>query len=438
MPYYHFGVKQGSDNGRLSPLSGDWEDSEVLYADDYSGSVSDGFNISNLAEYEAALKENGLHHSQGVLVNQSKVRIALPAAGSDTNIMSNGIYDFILAYYNPAPDYDAAAHETRDPVYTYLVTYTDGRKYLPQWPASGLTFDGLVLPTGLTSRDIGGITANNSTERKAAADGTYAASASAAIAANGGTAAYEKGMPRVDYVGNLTVPMANYLVSNLHVTKFKNTNILGDGNQWDIYNAMTRNLPLPPIVNVGFIGNYNMTAFNGNMKGVIDITGISSNNIQQSGSHGAYLNLWTIYNNPYNIFNKFSIVHIRDKNAAINTINTINPWDTAATPADVIIYSKRYSPTDVDSEATLLRPKYRAFVNSLGLVKLTDAANSSFAEKYRGSDATKPVPVLDEAAWITAGNSGTTPDNLASNYAALSSQYKWTSASDFNTNAVVE
>jgi hypothetical protein len=73
-----------------------------------------------------------LSPSDGVLLNHSHVKISSP--GSNTNVMANGMYDFILAYYNPEADYDSAA----DPQAAM-------RARLPSWP-SGLTVDGRYVP----------------------------------------------------------------------------------------------------------------------------------------------------------------------------------------------------------------------------------------------------------------------------------------------------
>jgi hypothetical protein len=38
--------------------------------------------------------------------------------------------------------------------------------------------------------------------------------------------------PNSNFVGSITVPAVNYMVYNLHIDEFKNTNILGDGDKW--------------------------------------------------------------------------------------------------------------------------------------------------------------------------------------------------------------
>ncbi|MDR0643841.1 MAG: hypothetical protein LBG05_02845 [Treponema sp.] len=89
--------------------------------------------------------------------------------------MANGMYDFILAYYNPKSD--------------GAVEGADLKARLPQWPASGLTLDGSANG-GVTSRNIGGITADNAYRK--GVDGA-------------------SGEPNANYVGNITVPMATTL-----------------------------------------------------------------------------------------------------------------------------------------------------------------------------------------------------------------------------------
>jgi hypothetical protein len=250
--FHGFGLQQGT--GTILPVS-NWDSVAVLGGDCIEDGPKDNTYypvVSNFTAYQSAMTEAGLHPSQGVKLDHSRVVVNNPGS----NVMANGIYDFVLAYYNPASTGASAADNT-------------GKDKLPAWPSSGLTFDG-SRNGGVSSRVIGGITAA-SADRKAPA------------AIDG----YQKGEPRVDYVGNITVPMANYMVSSLHIDEFKNTNIIGDGSGWYVWNGTTgkngNNLTLPPIANVGLIGDYSgIDALNANVKGMLDIKGAAPQGIAPS------------------------------------------------------------------------------------------------------------------------------------------------------------
>jgi hypothetical protein len=104
----------------------------------------------------------------------------------------------------------------------------------------------------------------------------------------------------------------------------------------------------------------------------------------------------------------------------------------------VIIYSKKYT-NNLSSVAAVQKPYHRAFVDSRdGKIKITAAGLTGDDAKYVGSNANMLIPSLDEAEWIAAGNAGLDKPatDLAANYASLSNAYKWSSSSDFNSNAV--
>jgi hypothetical protein len=304
------------------------------------------------------------------------------------------MYDFILAYHNPKADGTPVG--------------ADLRARLPQWPSTGLTFDGSALPAGITSRNIGGVTAGNS-NRKGASGGAF------------GT-----GQPNENFVGNITVPMAKYISG--FVDEIANTNIIGDISQWDTQ----KNLGTISAKNIGLMGNYDIIELNApGLNGVVDIIGKSvSDKVPQRIANTSikFLSLWNDVSRETNVID-IPIVFVRGTGGQLITTG-IAGYPT--TFARVIIYAKKYTGTP-DST---LKPHHRTFVDSSGQVKLTGPDLSGIDAKYLGSNSAQPVPALDEAAWITAGNNGTTPANLATNYAALDPQYKWSSLSDFNTNAV--
>jgi hypothetical protein len=328
--------------------------------------------------------------------------------------MSDGIYDFILAYYNPNKDGTPVAG-------------ADFKARLPHWPSTGLTFDGsAALPAGITSRNIGDVTASNS-NRKGTTGGAF------------GT-----GQPNENFVGNITVPMANYLKSDAHIAAFKNTNIIGDGDKWHAWDGSSGKngnvLTLTPTTNVGLIGDYgSLSAIEGAFHGVIDIKGmVPSSGISQSldGKRG-YINIWdNILHETF--IGGFGVGYLHNSGGEYIISGA---YGYPETYIGVVIYSKKYNKSALIGNATVgiggLAPTHRAFVDNSDAVKLTDGnAAGGFDVEYRGQYPNLPVPALDEAAWITAGNNGTTPANLAANYASLDPQYKWDDQADLDSNAV--
>jgi hypothetical protein len=408
--------------GKQTPINGfGWEinagGSIVLATPDESVYVGEYYwfdrNLT-FANYEAALRNNGFHPSNGVFLNHSEVYLMTDSA--NTNVMSNGIYDFILAYYNPDKDYNAAAYEVKDEY--NRITYTDGRARLPSWPSSGLTFDG--SQNGVSSRNIGGITAA-SAARKASVDG-------------GG---YQKGEPRSDFVGNITVPMANYMVSSLHINAFKNTNIIGDGDMWDnlgnIMGSNLKSLILISTVNIGIIGDYSsIEGMSGNFRGLTDIKGIAPIGIGQGGRTG-YFNIWDNVSRETLQFANISVVRIHGTGG--HKVGT--DIYEEGTKTFVVIYDKKYT-DNLDSNVYNMHPYHRAFVDSSGQIRVVDPEMTGIDGKYKGSNKNQSIPSLNEEDWITAGNSGLDKPtaDLSSTYASLSSAYKWNDAADFNSNSV--
>jgi hypothetical protein len=390
-----FGLKKGISGITIQPAEG-----TVVFGGFINEKiVSDNLYypvVSDFTAYKSALADAGLSPADGVLLNHSRVVVSSP--GSNPNIMSNGIYDFILAYYNPDENGDMPTG------------FTDNQGRLPKWPSTGLTLDGLGLPADVSSRNIGGVPAGNLYRK-----GTDGVS----------------GPPNLNFVGSVTVPMANYLKSVLHIAEFKNTNIIGDGDMWD--SGISGNtFTLLPATNVGLIGDYgidNMNSIGGvhGGRGVLDITGQVPKYL--STTHG-YVNFWDDILRETHLEHNMQIVHLRGLGGEF-----IKSGDTFYPEKTYVVISKKYTKALVGGAATL-KPYHRAFVNAAGQVKLTGPDLTGIDAKYLGSNSNRPVPSLDEEDWITAGNNGTTPLNLAANYTALDSAYKWADVNDFNTNAV--
>jgi hypothetical protein len=384
-PFIGFGLKKGVDVNISVFGSGAVQGGR--YFDTEGESLYSRPVVNDFATYETALEEAGLHPSDGVLLNHSRVKISSAGTG-DTNVMSNGMYDFILAYYNPASDYDGSDAGTEA-----------GKARLPSWLDSGLTFDGLALPDGVASRNIGGAVANSMSRKgDARTSGVPASYASAA------------GEPRADFVNSITVPMANYMVSNLHISEFKNTNIIGDGDKWS--SIAYSNLSLIPTTNVGLIGDYsNIGTLGGIFKGVTDIKGKTPTYIGQDDSTvRGYIDLWHIQNNMG--INNFYVISIKDLDG-IQYFNKDDPGWSIYNPANVVIYPKKYGTSVINGESVFLKPKYRAFLDGptaqTGTPKIMPV-DSSFTDSsyYKGtvvsaSGAPNVYP-LDEASWINAAN----------------------------------
>jgi uncharacterized protein YciI len=262
-------------------------------------------------------------------------------------------------------------------------------------------------------RNIGGVTANN--PHRKGTDGV-------------------SGAPNDNFVGNITVAMANYLRSSLNIEEFKNTNIIGNSSQWT-------NSILPKLNNVGLIGNYGSV---GNLQGsvggtgVIDILGPAPQNINIGTN---YLNLWDNISRETSV-GGYNVVCVRGTGGRFITTGMAGDPDSEA---KLIVYSQKYD--DLVSNATTRRPNHRAFINAGGQVKVTGPMSPAIGTIYLGSDSTKPVPSIVEEDWIKFGNGATsgfstgvtlvngTPQ-LATNYTNLSTTYKWNNADDFNTNAI--
>jgi hypothetical protein len=93
--FHGLGLKQEA-SGSISPVEG-----SITIHGGYNGSRLYDDNTVDFTTYKNLLGEAGLYPSENLLPDHSKVNIN--AAGSaGNNIAENGMYDFILAYYNPA------------------------------------------------------------------------------------------------------------------------------------------------------------------------------------------------------------------------------------------------------------------------------------------------------------------------------------------------
>jgi hypothetical protein len=209
--------------------------------------------------------------------------------------------------------------------------------------------------------------------------------------------------------------MANYLISSLHVSEFQNTNIIGDGVMWSTYDEAGKDIVLPPVTNVGLIGNYYGVVVNnrigGRIRGVLDIQGNAPNMLDNSiEEKEGYLNLWDVSHDMG--VNRFHVVCIKDPNGA-QYFNVQGVWDADPQPANVVMYATKYNATDIANEVSYLKPSYRAFLDGAnaqtGAPKImpVDAAFAN-AASYKGavvsSSGAPDVAPLDEAAWIAAAN----------------------------------
>jgi hypothetical protein len=212
--------------------------------------------------------------------------------------------------------------------------------------------------------------------------------------------------------------MANYMTATLHISEFKNTNIVGDGVMWE-YQIV--NWAVVNCTNVGLIGDYgSLTGFSGSFNGVIDITGSLPETMGQ-GTRNGYLNVWGTVSRETGI-DRFNVVRVH----GLGGEKIITGYIEDDTIADrIIIFSKKYN----SSNAVASIPHHRAFMVN-GTPKITGSDITSNAA-YLGSDSNKPIPELDESVWVNAN--GATPPNLAANYAGLSAAYKFASAGEFDS-----
>ena len=401
VPFHGFGLIKGT-GGNILPLNAG---KNAVFG----GSTNEENNIDycatvpNFTAYDTALREAGLHPSQNdasgnpVRLDHSRVRVN---GAPSTNVMDNGVYDFVLGYYNPAPT------GTPDNTYTAL---------LPNWTGfSGMTFDGYAkdgggyimnggkytpaLPGAVASRNIGG--------------SVYASPDRKAASAGGG---YQKDEPRSDFIGSITYNMAKYMVENLGINEFHNTNIIGDYVNWTGYKLFE---------NVALVGG-DYSKISGDVlyiktQGVIDIKGQLPKQIMDSSTEAKYLNIWSNVSRETNV-HRFPVVAIRG--AGGEFITTGNYLATDA-EAKVIIYHNKYTGTPPSNGD--IQPNHRAFVVN-GTPKITGGSiPSSNASWYQGTEPANPIPSLDESAWIEYANGGTLPTNLATSYTTLPTEYKIT------------
>ena len=414
-PFYGFGLRPETPNPTtygILPYNG-WEN-VIIHGSHYNKNADGSSSgcrgsVDNFTKYKGFLEDAGLYPAASNIIrpvhNMDIMDIA--DAGTNKNIMSNGIYDFVLAYYNPKGDG------------TFHGADTDLSARLPSWPTSGLEFNGLDLPSGATpQRTIDGISADSMSRKgNKQTTGTPASHATQA------------GEPRTDFINNITVPMANYMASDLHINAFKNTNILGDGNEWITGGGIivggssaVKNLSLIPSTNIGLVGNYNnFSEISGSFERVLDIKGVLPEAVTRSFNRECYLNLWSNVQSNGIIITKMSVVNIHG-NGKDYVYSTTANGDTSR--VGVIIYPTKHSSLNPIAKSN--NPLYRAFMDGT-TPKITPAANSEFRTAYPdhiGSDTTgsQLVPSLIESEWLDGTNS------TSQNY---TSAPKWTKA-DFD------
>jgi hypothetical protein len=377
-PLHGTGLRKGT--GNILPYN-EWG-SVIIHAGYFYGTGT-ASSFDDFVIYKEFMEEAGLYPSASNDIRPMN-NVKITSAGSNTNVMANGIYDFILAYYNP--DKDGGGQDLRDS--------------LPVWP-SGLTFDG-GDNGGVSTRTIGGVPSGNPYRK-----GTDGVS----------------GMPNEDFVGSITVPMANYMKDVLKISEFKNTNIIGDVNKWTDGNDVSiggSNIRLIPTTNISLIGDYSsLYGLVTQETGVLDIKGSLPQRIMLFSGTGMYLNIWQDVLRETNILD-FPVVTVRGTGG--NLITTGSPLAPNC-EAKVIIYYNKYTGTP---NATL-KPHHRAFISD-GIPKITGSDITSNAA-YLGSDSNKLIPELDESKWIKAANGEiATPPNLAASYADLPASWKMTQA----------
>jgi uncharacterized repeat protein (TIGR02543 family) len=373
-------------------------------------------NVDNFASYQIILNSINAYPMQNNACRPDNCIVNIASVGTSSNVAGNGMYDFILAYYNPPANSQEAAPGGSN---YYGATEGNKKSLLPQWPASGLTFDGLALPKDsdgnyiIPTRNINGVRLNSMSRK-----------GDARLTGIPETYKSQTGEPREDFIGNLTVLMANYLVSNLYVAEFKNTNIIGDGDQWVsggqwvIGNGIHVNgniINLIPTVNIGIIGNYNSMGLNANVKGVLDVKGtIGPNTLPRStvssNTHKrSYINLWGDISNETAV-ETFYVAYMRGSSGG----ECISGGSSSSvSKTHVLIYSHKYI-NPLSTGANNNKPYYRAFISSIdGKVKIANPESSNITAEYKGLVTSNSavahyteIPSIDETKWLSAGEAG--------------------------------
>jgi hypothetical protein len=289
-------------------------------------------------------------------------------AGEDKNIMANGMYDFVLAYYNP----DSSG----------VVQGADLRACLISISGSRPIFDGAGVPAiAVPDRVVAGI--NNGSAL------SWTGSRKTGGDISGG------------YRGNITTAMARYLQDGLYISEFKNANIYGDYNAASgvqFGNSGT-------FTNVGLVGNYSGavlddTFYNDTYKGVLDIKG-NAPRVITNRTRGGYLKF--IGNASDNrMYENFVIV---DLTKATNVGNVGLNNNTSIDKAELIIFGAKSQASSI-SAGGYNTPTYRAFQQDGGTVRKYAPSSGLGDSKYQSPN--NPIgngrPRLDESDWEAAGS----------------------------------
>jgi hypothetical protein len=285
--------------------------------------------------------------------------------------MANGLYDFILAHYNPAADNTNNANPAlKACIDAMAFSYDGGNHY---------TFDGLAAKlAGTPARVVPGINGGSPlTNAARTANGTI----------------------NDNFQGNITTSMARYLKNKLGITEFKNANIYGDYNQWG---SQYVNHETPNFTNVGLVGNYSGSnaVIHAVIKGVLDIQGpiAGASIINANGTKTGYLKLSGDVGSTNNRYSNFAVVDVTG--VTITNISKVGNGNINSNDkANVIIFaSKTQANTiSISSENT---PTYRAFENGSGT---RNYAPSSFGGNIGSpTNPSGQVPALSEQEWETA------------------------------------
>jgi hypothetical protein len=226
-----------------------------------------------------------------------------------------------------------------------------------------------------------------------------------------------------NFQGNVTTYMARYLKKHLHITKFKNTNIYGDYNQ---YGGKNVSCQTPNFTNVGLVGNYNVGGvadIQTDIRGVLDIKGLIN-----TGQKGGYLEL--IGDNNDNVgnanfgYSNFSVV---DVTGVTTNIDKIGKANYSGDNADMIIFASRTKTNSISGSSSNSNfdaiPILRAFEDASKTGKYApDTFSANF--KSTGGSGTlgsgTNVLALSESDWENASSG--TPSKTT-----WSSAPKWTS-----------
>ena len=371
---YGFGIKRkpGSSTPKLSAKDG-WDNVTL----DSPGGETSGYweyffqrlreaGLSSIVDPDGAARDNDDPDRPFPKWN---VNVALPAEEVNPiarNVMSNYMYDELLAYFNKS-------FQSR------IINIVS---------VGAFTCDGsAAVPDNVPPRKIGGVTLGESMSRR---DG------------------FVEGLVSDTYRGTLTPGLVTFLKNKVGITTYSNVNVIGNESEWNGEGRSQFTFK-----NAGIKGTYS-TLLQSKFAGIIDID--INKSIENISSADAKLVLYQNSSNSMG-FEGFEVVDASKLTGNFNNVGQItlnNPY----TPPVVIIYPSRSAAQNFGAAPG---PDYRAYVN-------TGADNAAYPYKFANLSTStsappnwdtsggkiaslstiKAVPSLDDNDWEQLGNGNIT------------------------------